>query len=140
MARVTRPGGVVAGCMWDVPGGGMTMLSTFWRAARTVHPETEGEQARVGVRDGEIAELLRGGGLVDVQSGTLTTSAKYTDFDDFWEPFTFAVGPAGSYLRQQDADRQQAIRDHCFALLGEPSGPFELEARAWYARGTVPAG
>ena len=69
MARVTRPGGVVAGCMWDVPGGGMTMLSTFWRAARTVHPETEGEQARVGVRDGEIAELLRGAGLSEVRVG-----------------------------------------------------------------------
>ena len=124
--------------MWDIPGGGMTMLSTFWRAVRTVEPSAEGEQARVGVRDGEIAELLRGAGLEDVQSGTLRTSANYADFDDFWEPFTFAVGPAGSYLRQQDADRQQAIRDHCFALLGEPSGPFELEARAWYARGTVP--
>ena len=140
MARVTRPGGVVAGCMWDVPGGGMTMLSTFWRAARTVHPETEGEQARVGVRDGEIAELLRGAGLVRCAVGhARRPRAKYADFDDFWEPFTFAVGPAGSYLRQQDADRQQAIRDHCFALLGEPSGPFELEARAWYARGTVPS-
>jgi len=74
----------------------------------------------------------------EVESGTLATSARYADFDDFWEPFTFAVGPAGSYLRQQDADRQQAIRDQCFALLGEPSGPFELEARAWYARGTRP--
>jgi SAM-dependent methyltransferase len=138
MARVTKPGGVVAACMWDVPGGGMTMLSTFWRAVRTVHPETEGEQARVGVREGEIAELLRGAGLSDVESGTLTTSARYADFGDFWEPFTFAVGPSGSYLRQQDADRQEAIRDHCFALLGEPSGPFELEARAWYARGAKP--
>ena len=85
-----------------------------------------------------FAELLRGAGLSEVESGTLTTSANYADFDDFWEPFTFAVGPAGSYLRQQDADRQQAIRDQCFALLGEPSGPFELEARAWYARGTRP--
>ena len=78
-------------------------------------------------------------GLSEVESGSLATSARYADFDDFWEPFTFAVGPAGSYLRQQDADRQQAIRYHCFALLGEPSGPFELEARAWYARGTVPS-
>jgi ubiquinone/menaquinone biosynthesis C-methylase UbiE len=138
MARVTRPGGVVAACMWDVPGGGMKMLSTFWQAARTVHPETEGEQARVGMRDGEIAELLRGAGLSEVESGTLESSVRYADFDDFWEPFTFAVGPAGAYLRRQDADRQEAIRDHCFALLGEPSGPFELEARAWYARGTVP--
>ena len=139
MARVTRPGGVVAGCMWDVPGGGMTMLSTFWRAVRTVDPETEGEQARVGVREGEIAELLaRRRPRGRASRARSTTSAHYADFDDFWEPFTFAVGPAGSYLRQQDADRQQAIRDHCFALLGEPSGPFELDARAWYARGTVP--
>ena len=38
MARVTRPGGVVAECMWDIPGGGMTMLSTFWRAVQTIDP------------------------------------------------------------------------------------------------------
>jgi SAM-dependent methyltransferase len=136
MARVTKPGGTVAACMWDIPGGGMTMLSTFWRAARSLDPETQGEQARAGVREGEIAELLRGAGLEDVQDGTLASGASYADFDDFWEPFTFAVGPAGAYLREQDADRQQAIRDHCFALLGEPSGPFELPAHAWYARGT----
>ena len=37
-------------------------------------------------------------------------------------------------------DQQDAVRRECFALLGEPSGPFDLEARAWYARGTVPAG
>ena len=49
MARVTKPGGAVAACMWDVPGGGMTMLSSFWRAARSVDPATEGEQTRVGV-------------------------------------------------------------------------------------------
>jgi ubiquinone/menaquinone biosynthesis C-methylase UbiE len=138
MARVTRPGGVVAACMWDIPGGGMTMLSTFWRAVRTVDPGTEGETARVGVREGQIAELLEGAGLEDVRSGTLATSAHYEGFDDFWEPFTFAVGPAGSYLRKLPADGQAAVRSECFALLGEPGGPFDLDARAWYARGTVP--
>jgi ubiquinone/menaquinone biosynthesis C-methylase UbiE len=138
MARVTKPGGVVAACMWDVPGGGMQMLSTFWRAVRTLAPDVKGEETRVGFHEGEIAELLEAAGLEDVEQGTLDTSAQYADFDDFWEPFTFAVGPAGSYLRAQDTDRQEAIRDHCFALLGEPSGPFELEARAWYARGVRP--
>ena len=39
MARVTRPGGVVAGCMWDIAGGGMTMLRLFWTAVREVDPE-----------------------------------------------------------------------------------------------------
>jgi SAM-dependent methyltransferase len=139
MARVTKPGGVVAACMWDVPGGGMQMLSTFWRAVRSVTPDVEGEQTRVGFHEGEIAELLRGAGLEDVQDGQLVTGAHYEDFDDFWEPFTFAVGPSGNHLRQMSPDQQDTVRRECFAILGEPSGPFDLEARAWYARGTVPA-
>ena len=138
MARVTRPGGVVAECMWDIPGGGMQMLSSFWRAARSVDPSTTGEQARVGVHEGDIAEVLARAGLEDVQDGTLVTGAHYEDFDDFWDPFTFAVGPAGTYLSRQPPDRQDAVRREVFALLGEPSGPFDLTARAWYARGTVP--
>jgi ubiquinone/menaquinone biosynthesis C-methylase UbiE len=138
MARVTRPGGVVAACMWDIPGGGMTMLSTFWRAVRTVDPAAEGEQARVGVREGEIAAVFARAGLEDIEAGTLVSGAHYEDFDDFWEPFTFAVGPAGSYLRKLPAEQQDAVRDECRRLLGDPQGAFDLDARAWYARGTVP--
>jgi ubiquinone/menaquinone biosynthesis C-methylase UbiE len=138
MARVTKPGGVVAACMWDVPGGGMTMLSTFWRAVRSVTPDVKGEEKRVGFHEGEIAELLRQAGLEDVRDGTLVTGTHYEDFDDFWQPFTFAVGPAGEHLRGMSPDQQDAVRRECFALLGEPSGPFDLEARAWYARGTAP--
>jgi SAM-dependent methyltransferase len=137
MARVTKPGGVVAACMWDVPGGGMQMLSTFWRAVRTVTPGVQGEQTRVGFREGEIAALLEAAGLDDIHDGTLVTGAHYDDFDDFWQPFTFAVGPSGNHLRAMPPDQQDAVRRECFAILGEPSGPFDLEARAWYAGGTV---
>jgi SAM-dependent methyltransferase len=139
MARVTKPGGVVAACMWDVPGGGMQMLSTFWRAVRSVTPGVAGEETRVGFHEGEIADLLRQAGLEDVRDGKLVTGAHYDDFDDFWDPFMLAVGPAGSHLRGMAPEQQDAVRSECFALLGEPSGPFDLEARAWYARGTVPA-
>ena len=138
MARVTRPGGVVAQCMWDLPGGGMTMLSTFWRAVRTVDPGTQGEQVRVGFREGEIAEVLERAGLEDIQRGSLDTSAHYDDFDDFWMPFTYAVGPSGQQLLTHSPEQQDAIRDECRRLLGEPDGPFDLAARAWYARGVVP--
>src|SRR5881398_2310094 len=41
MARVTRPGGTVALCMWDIAGGGMTMLRLFWSAARQLEPSVE---------------------------------------------------------------------------------------------------
>jgi ubiquinone/menaquinone biosynthesis C-methylase UbiE len=139
MARVTKPGGVVAECMWDIPGGGMRMLTTFWRAVKTVDPDSQGEGARVGVREGEIADVLERAGLEDIQSGTLDTSAHYDSFDDFWTPFTYAVGPAGGHLATLSAEQRDAIRDECRRQLGEPDGPFDLDARAWYARGVVPA-
>jgi ubiquinone/menaquinone biosynthesis C-methylase UbiE len=38
MARVARPGGIVASCVWDYAGE-MTLLRAFWDAAREVAPE-----------------------------------------------------------------------------------------------------
>ena len=137
MARVTRPGGTVAACMWDITGGGMTMLNVFWRAVREVRPEAVGELQRPGVKQGDIAERFRRAGLEDVVDGELEAHADYTGFDDFWDPFMLAVGPAGQYLRSLDPEQQAAVREGCRAAL--PSdGPFGLDARAWYARGTVP--
>jgi SAM-dependent methyltransferase len=135
MARVVRPGGTVAACMWDVAGDGMTMLQTFWDAARTVDPAVLGERRLPGGAAGDIARRMTVVGLRDVTDGALSAKAHYADFDDFWEPFTYAVGPAGHYLRAQPPDRQARIRESCRAAL--PAGPFTLDARAWCARGTV---
>ena len=136
MARVTRPGGAVAACMWDITNGGMTMLRIFWTAARQVEPAAPGESAMAGTTDGDIARLMRQAGLRHVTSGALTSHAGYAGFDDFWQPFTLAVGPAGQYLHSLNAALQAAVRDACRTHL--PDGPFTLPARAWYARGIVP--
>ena len=139
MARVTRPGGTVAACMWDIPGGGMAMLSTFWRTARELDPGVVGERARPGLAEGDIAERLRRAGLQDVVEGTLEATAEYTGFDDFWDPFTHGVGPAGEYVATLSDDQRAQLRETLrTAVPGD--GPFSLTARAWYARGTVPAG
>ncbi len=136
MVRVTRPGGIVAACMWDTTAGGMTMLRIFWNAARQVEPGVQGERRMPGTSEGDIAERFRRAGLEDVEDGALTARASYADFADFWEPFTFAIGPAGNYLSSLPSDQQARVRDLCRAEI--PDGPFELEGRAWYARGTVP--
>lgn len=135
MARVTRPGGTVAACMWDHAGGGMTMLRIFWAAARRLDPQVAGERSRAGVTEGDIAERFRRAGLADVREGTLEAHAEYTGFDDFWEPFTFAVGPSGQHLASLPPDRQALLRDLCRDAV--PDGPFSLSAHAWYAVGTV---
>jgi len=104
MRRVTRAGGTVAACMWDIAGGGLTMLRLFWSAVRR---------------------------------GALSARGEYDGFDDFWDPFMLGVGPSGQYLRSLPDEQQNRVRDVCRAEL--PDGEFTLNARAWYARGTVPA-
>jgi ubiquinone/menaquinone biosynthesis C-methylase UbiE len=135
MARVTRPGGTVAACMWDIEQGGMTMLRTFWDAMRKVRPEAENEMRRAGTAEGDIAARLATAGLKDVEAGSLTARTDYTGFDDFWEPFTHGVGPSGMALAALAPEEQEAVRLTCRATL--PDGPFTLDARAWYAHGTV---
>ena len=136
MTRVTRPGGVVAACMWDIAGGGMTMLHIFWAAVREVDPDAHGERRMAGTFEGDIVRRFERAGLDDVSGSALVARADYEGFDDFWEPFTLAVGPAGQYLRSLPDDRRAIVRDACRAVL--PDGPFMLEARAWCARGIVP--
>jgi ubiquinone/menaquinone biosynthesis C-methylase UbiE len=51
MARVTRPGGWVAACVWD-HGGGAGPLSTFWASVQDVDPSAAGEADLPGSRGG----------------------------------------------------------------------------------------
>jgi SAM-dependent methyltransferase len=138
MRRVTRPGGVVATCMWDAKGG-MEMLDVFWKAVRAVDPDApDGDtRLRFGSPD-ELSELWEAGGLLAVETDGLDLAASYENFDDFWSPFLGSVGPAGTYASSLAPDRQALVRASAGEYLGDPQGPFELRARAWAVRGRVP--
>jgi SAM-dependent methyltransferase len=137
MARVTRPGGVVAACVWDLAGG-RGPVSTFWRAVRALDGEARDESALAGVRAGDLVALLAGAGLRDVVQAELTASLSYAGFEDWWQPFTLGVGPTGAYLEKLDEAGLAALRAECRRLL--PEGPFEVRAVAWAARGVVASG
>ena len=135
MARVTRPGGKVGVCMWDIAGGGMTMLHLFWSAMKDVKPDVEGELRRAGTTEGDIAERMERSNLRDITAGSLAVNASYSGFEDFWEPFTFGVGPAGKAFAGLDDDQKDAVRQALRAKLPEDS--FSLDARSWYATATA---
>ncbi len=135
MRRVVRPGGVVAACVWDF-GEGMRVLRAFWDAALALDPEAPDERATMSFgRDGEIAGLFVESGLREVTSGALHVAASYEDFDDLWAGFAAGVGPSGAFCAALDDDGRERLRDDLRVRLGDPTGPFALEARAWYATG-----
>jgi SAM-dependent methyltransferase len=141
MARVTRPGGLVASCVWDYSGE-MTLLRAFWDAALDVDPDRaavcdEGIVMR-WCREGELAQLWRAAGLSDVRSGPLIVSASYDNFDDLWSPFPTGVAPSGAFCKSLDDERRVALRDAYRRRLGVGDEPFELIARAWAVTGLRP--
>jgi len=134
LGRVTRPGGVVAACAWDFEGE-RSPLGVFWRAAKELDPAAEDESELAGVRRGHLGELLRAAGLDDVVEAELTATKTFPELEDWWEPFTHAVGPAGTYVQSLDDEHRARLRDRCGQLFGET--PFTVRAVAWAARATV---
>src|SRR5581483_3560475 len=136
MRRVTRAGGHVASCVWDMTGG-MTMLRWYWDAARQVDRSAPDEIERFGGKPGQLAALWREAGLRDVVDDEIVVAARYRDFDELWTAFLGGVGPVGAHVSSLD-DRQRAeVAAALRRRIGSPEGPFELTARAWFARGTV---
>jgi len=134
MSRVTGTHGVVAACVWD-HAGGQGPLGVFWSAARELDDTVEDESELAGAREGHLAQLFRDAGLQNVEDGVLSVDVEHPSFDEWWEPFTLGVGPAGAHVAGLDANRQAQLRERCRELL--PEAPFVVTARAWAARGLV---
>lgn len=132
MRRVTRPGGVVAACVWDLAGG-RSPLTPFWEAVRELDPGVPDETERPGTRQGHLGELFAEVGLEDIDETALPVDLGHPSFEDWWEPFTMAVGPAGSYLAGLDPDRRSELRELCRSRWAD--GAFSMTSWAWAARG-----
>ncbi|GAA4934693.1 class I SAM-dependent methyltransferase [Actinoplanes utahensis] len=132
MARVTRPGGVVAACVWDH--GARGPVTAFWRAVRELDPGARGESDMPGAREGDLVRLFAAAGLTGIREDVLTVEARFPAFEQWWEPFTLGVGPAGAYVAQLGTARRAELRDRCASLLGGEE-PFGVTASAWAAVG-----
>jgi SAM-dependent methyltransferase len=132
MRRVTRPGGVVAACVWD-HAGGRGPLSPLWEAAAELDPTVEDESGLVGTSEGDLEKVLTEAGVADVEETALSVAVEHPTFEEWWEPFTLGVGPAGAYVAGLDRSGRERLREQCRSLL--PDAPFTLTATAWTARG-----
>ncbi len=140
MARICRDGGTIAAYVWDYAEG-MEMMRHFWTAAVSLDPAaaTLDESPRFPVcLPGGLANLMRGGGLVDVESTAIEIQTVFADFDDYWQPFLGGTGPAPAYAATLDEEERKALSERIREGLPVASdGSITLLARAWAARGRV---
>jgi SAM-dependent methyltransferase len=134
MARVTRPGGAVAACVWD-HAGGQGPLGVFWRAVHELDADARDESGLAGAREGHLAELFAAAELQDIEETVVEARVEHPSFEEWWEPFTLGVGPAGAYVTGLADDDRDRLRDLCRTLLPQP--PFTVTAQAWAVRAKV---
>jgi hypothetical protein len=91
-------------------------------------------------RAGELAALWRKAGLTNVDERPLDITMHFQSFADYWDPFLVGQGPAGAYTRRLARDRLQMLRNDLKRRfkVTEENVAFDLPARAWAVRGTVP--
>ncbi len=139
MARVARPGGIVAAYVWDYAGE-MQLMRHFWDAAAALDPAARNldEGRRFPLCKPELlADLVRGAGLCDVAVRAIDVPTVFRDFDDYWSPFLGGQAPAPGYAMSLTEERRSALRERIRASLPfAPDGSIHLVARAWAVRGT----
>ncbi len=134
MARVTRPGGTVAACTWDIAGG-RSPLSPFWRAVHTVNPDHQGEADRPGVSEASLTQIFTAAGLDQSETAEIEVAAEHASFDEWWQPFESGVGPTGAYLATLTPVDRAAVRDAARQFV--PDGPHTAHWYVWAARAVV---
>lgn len=142
MVRVAAPGGTVAGYVWDYADG-MEMLRRFWEVASSLDPDAgrlhEGRRFPL-CRPAALQSAFEQAGLANVDVTSLDIAMAFQDFDDLWQPFLGAQGPAPSYVASLPEDRRLRLRAAFRASLPiAGDGSLALPARAWAVRGTTPA-
>lgn len=60
---------------------------------------------------------------------------EHPTFEDWWEPYTLGVGPAGAYAAKVDDEKRAELRERAREKL--PPAPFVLTVQAWAASGRV---
>lgn len=142
MVIAARPGGLVAGYVWDYSGQ-MEIMRHFWDAAAVVDPSAANMDAgpRFAIcRPDNLRAAFEAASLNAVEVIPIDISAYFADFDDYWLPFLGAQGSISKYFRGLDDAARASIREQLQRQLPiAPDGSITLIARAWAVKGSKPA-
>lgn len=118
MRRVLRPGGLVAGYLWQrgassdfsphVPMEGA--LQSI--GVEVLRPPSKPESSPEGARS-----ALERAGFADVSVTAVVATRTFPNFEDYWSVQTLLISPVGKSVAALSSDRREALRDVVHAML-----------------------
>jgi SAM-dependent methyltransferase len=116
MRRVAKPGGVVAGYVWDFAGG-RSSGGPLVKGLRSIGIEPP---TVPGSRDSSIEalqSLFREAGLQRVEARTIEVTPRYRDFEDFWTTQSSTIGQPGKFIATLPEAERLRLRKSVMSIL-----------------------
>ena len=136
MARVVRPGGIVATYMWEFPDGfPLAPLAATMKDLGLTPPERPNVEA--SGRDAMRA-IWKAAGLSAIESEVIRIRVSFSSFDDFWDSNTVPVGPSGKALSELTPSAREQLKTRLRERLPiAADGSIAYEAFANAVKGVV---
>ena len=139
MARVVRPGGLVAAYAWDVPGGG-TPIEPIRAELRAMGITPALPRSAAASHLEALRSLWADAGLQSVETRQIAVRRSFASFDEFWA-LNAAAGPLREALDRLGPEQREALHQALRARLSPGGdGPLQLDACANAVKGRVAAG
>ena len=138
MRRVTRPGGLVAGYVWDFASEGApnAPIRLGMRRMGLAAPAAVGTDAS---RLDALISLFESTGFQNIESRMVNIAVAFRDFDDFWQSQTPTYNNIGKVIeRLPDADRRKLKEAAQDFVTSAADGSVTYPARANAIKARVP--
>ena len=137
LARVTKPGGLVATYAWDIMGGGFPMepVQAVLREMGeklVVPPQAQASRLQA------LRDLWNGAGLEAVETREITVQRTFADFDEFWKIGLLGNSISPILARMTPADAEAVKAKSRARLPANAAGGITYSARANAIKGRVP--
>ena len=136
MARVVRPGGLIATYMWDVAGGGLP-LAPLGRALKAMGKDYARLSDHAAQRE-TMQTLWQEAGLQAVETRVIRITVNFANFDDYCESNLVTIGPAGQVMAKMTPAEMEQLKTRLRAdLPSAPDGSIVYESFANAVKGVV---
>jgi SAM-dependent methyltransferase len=138
MARVVRPGGLVASYAWDMAGGGFP-LDPVHQALRALGREPARPPSLDASRMEALQALWEGAGLEAVETREIAVRRGFGSFEEFWYAAMSGAGLRNAVAAMTQAEVGRLRQEVRARLPPESAGRILCGARANAIKGRVPA-